>query len=212
MALARPVADMVWHVYRWKKQEETPVASETASPVRPGAKNRPTPSRREAEAARRRPIVPADREAAKKESRQKERAERARYREGMYRGEQWALGPRDRGPQRQLIRDIIDSRWNIGEFLLPVMIVALPLSLLRYSWAYTAGFAVLYGMMIVTILDTVFLSRRIKKEISERLGEEPSRGTFWYVFSRSVQMRPGRVPRPRVTRKGERVTPQAPRA
>lgn len=203
---------MVCHVYRWKKQEETPVVSEPASSVRPGAKNRPTPSRREAEAARRRPIVPPDREAAKKQSRERERAERARYREGMYRGEEWALGPRDRGPQRQLIRDVIDSRWNIGEFLLPVMIVALPLSLLRNTWAYTAAFAVLYGIMIVTVLDIVFLDRRIRTEIRTRLGQQPAKGTFWYVFSRSVQMRAGRVPRPRVTRKGEPMTPAAPRA
>ena len=199
-------------MYRWKKTEETPVVSEPVAPARPGAKNRPTPSRREAEAARRRPIVPADREAAKKESRERERAERARYREGMYRGEEWALGPRDRGRQRRFVRDVVDSRWNIGEFLLPVMIVALPLSLLRYSWAYTAGFAVLYGMMIVTVLDVVLLDRRIKKEIRARFGEEPARGTFWYVFSRSVQMRAGRIPRPQVTRKGEPTTPGGPRA
>ncbi|GAB49510.1 hypothetical protein MOPEL_130_01170 [Mobilicoccus pelagius NBRC 104925] len=183
-----------------------------ATPVRPGAKNRPTPSRREAEAARKRPIVPADRKAAKQESRQKERAERARYREGMYRGEEWALGPRDQGPQRRLVRDLVDSRWNVGEFLLPIMIVALPISMLPNRWAYIVGFVVLYGMIVLTVLDAVLLARRAKNEIRSRLGEEPAKGTFWYVFSRSVQMRAGRVPRPRVTRKGAPMTPAAPRS
>jgi len=202
----------VWHVYRWKKQEEAPAVSEPVSPVRPGAKNRPTPSRREAEAARRRPIVPADREAAKKESRQRERTERARYREGMYRGEEWALGPRDRGPQRQLIRDLVDSRWNLGEFVLPVLLVGLALSLLPRGSAYLVGASVLYGVIAITLVDVFLLYRRITKEIRTRLHEEPARGTFWYVFSRSVQMRAGRVPRPRVTRKGERIAPAPTRA
>lgn len=208
------VTDKVRLVFGRKKKEGEPTRTgstaasaasmtEASSPVRPGAKNRPTPSRREAEAARRRPLVPADREAAKRDSRQRERAERSKYREAMYRGEEWALGPRDKGAQRRFIRDIVDARWNIGEFLLPIMIVALPISLLPYGWAYTLGFAVLYGMLFVTILDVVLLVRRVKKAVLAKFGEEPQRGTGWYVFSRSVQLRAGRVPRPQVTRGGQ---------
>ncbi|MDO5628619.1 MAG: DUF3043 domain-containing protein [Mobilicoccus sp.] len=183
----------------------TAVGAEPKSAVteRPGAKNRPTPSRREAEAARRRPIVPPDREAAKRESKAKQRELRMKHREAMYRGEEWALSPRDKGPQRRFVRDIIDSRWNVGEFLLPVMIIALPISLLPYAPAYFIGFAVLYGMLFASILDVVLLSRRVKREIREKRGEEPQKGTGWYVFSRSAQLRPGRMPRPRVTRGGQ---------
>ncbi|WP_040161305.1 DUF3043 domain-containing protein [Mobilicoccus massiliensis] len=185
-----------------KKQEEATVTPAPVVEQRPGAKNRPTPSRREAEAARRRPIVPADREAAKKDSRRREREERAKYREAMYRGEEWALGPRDRGPQRRFVRDMVDSRWNVGEFLLPLMIIALPISMLPYRWAYIAGFTVLYGMIALTVLDVLLLTRRVKKAVREKFGEEPAKGTAWYVFSRSVQLRAGRMPRPQVTRGG----------
>lgn len=176
---------------------------EVTSPTRPGAKNRPTPSRREAEAARKRPIVPSDRDAAKKDARQREREQRARHREALNAGEEWALGIRDRGAQRRYVRDVVDARWNIGEFLLPIMIIALPISLLPSRWAATFALAVLYGMVAITILDVVLLSRRINTAIRQKFGEEPQRGTGWYVFSRSVQLRAGRIPRPQVPRGGQ---------
>ncbi len=210
----------VWHVFGRKKDEETTgrTGSTAATPTgvtspvteaRPGAKNRPTPSRREAEAARRRPIVPADRDAAKRDSKVREREQRNKHREAMYRGEDWALGPRDKGAQRALVRDIVDSRWNLGEFLLPIVIIALPISLLPYQWAYISGFVILYGMLIATAIDAFLLNRRVKREIHDTLGEDPQPGTGWYVFSRSSQLRGGRIPRPRVSRKGERVTPKS---
>lgn len=168
--------------------------------VRPGAKNRPTPSRREAEAARRRPIVPADRKAAAQQSKVKERAARMKNREAMLSGEEWALPARDRGRQRQFIRDVVDSRWSIGEFLLPIMIIGLPISLIQRPTAILIGYTLVYGALIATLLDTIFLTIRINRQIRARLGQEPSRGTGWYIFSRSVQIRPGRMPRPKVKR------------
>ena len=36
---------------------------------------------------------------------------------------------RDKGPVRRFIRDYVDARWNIGEFMLPVMLIVLALSL-----------------------------------------------------------------------------------
>ncbi|WP_168581294.1 DUF3043 domain-containing protein [Gephyromycinifex aptenodytis] len=188
-----------------RKKDDAPVDQAPqdrtgSSAVRPGAKNRPTPSRREAEAARRRPVVPADRKAAAQQSKIKEREARLKTREAMLSGEEWALPARDQGRQRQFIRDVVDSRWSIGEFLLPIMIIGLPISLIQNSTAVMIGYTLVYGALIATLLDTVFLTMRLKKQIRERFGEEPARGTGWYVFSRSVQIRPGRMPRPRVKR------------
>lgn len=168
--------------------------------VRPGAKNRPTPSRREAEAARRRPIVPADRKAAAQQSKVKEREARLKSREAMLSGEEWALPARDRGRQRQFIRDVVDSRWSIGEFLLPIMIIGLPISLIQRPTAVLIGYTLVYGALIATLLDTLLLTTRINRQIRARFSQDPSRGTGWYIFSRSVQIRPGRMPRPKVKR------------
>lgn len=168
--------------------------------ARPGAKNRPTPSRKEAEAARRQPLVPADRKAAQTASRAKEREDRARMREAMMNGEEWALPARDRGAQRQFIRDVVDARWNIGEFLLPIMVIGLPISLIPNPGAIRIGYLLVYGALLVAIIDTVFLWFGVKKRVRAKFGTDPEPGSKWYVISRVMQIRPGRVPRPTVKR------------
>ncbi|WP_226344902.1 DUF3043 domain-containing protein [Agilicoccus flavus] len=189
-------------MFRRKKDEVTAATGETpqthgSHAVRPGAKNRPTPSRREAEAARRRPLVPADRKAAQARSREQEREQRLRLREAMAAGEEWALPARDRGPQRAYIRDYIDARWNVAEFLLPIMIIGLPISLVPNAIAI--GYSLVYGALLVAILDVTVLWFGLKKRLRARFGE-PERGSLWYVISRAMQIRPGRIPRPRVKR------------
>lgn len=168
---------------------------------RQGAKNRPTPTRREAQAARQRPLVPVDRKAAKSQSRAKERSERNRMREGMYAGQQWALPARDRGPQRAFIRDIVDARWNLSEFLLPVMVVGLPISLIPNRSAVLVGYVIVYGAVLLAVLDGFFLWAAVKKRVRTKFDTDPQKGSLWYVISRAMQIRPGRVPRPQVKRR-----------
>lgn len=191
-----------------KKDEQTieslsDAARTQASPEsegRPGAKNRPTPTRREAQAARQRPLVPADRKAARNASRAKERVERNRMREGMYAGEQWALPARDRGPQRAFVRDVVDARWNLSEFLLPIMVIGLPISLIPNRTAVLVGYVIVYGAVLLAITDGFFLWASVKKRVQAKFGTHPQKGTLWYVISRAMQIRPGRVPRPQVKR------------
>ena len=64
-----------------------------------GGKGHATPSRREAEEARKSQLkIPKDPKAAKKASRQRDQEDRARAREGMRNGEEKYLPARDRGP------------------------------------------------------------------------------------------------------------------
>ena len=95
---------------------------------RPGAKNHPTPSRRDQEAARKRPLVPTDRKAAAGQSREATRLARAKQRAALLSGDESALPARDKGPVKRYIRDVVDTRWNIGEFMLPIMVLVLALS------------------------------------------------------------------------------------
>ena len=48
-------------------------------------------------------------------------------RQAMVTGDDAHLPARDKGPERRFIRDHIDARWNIGEFMLPVMLIVLAL-------------------------------------------------------------------------------------
>lgn len=186
------------------RRKPEPPASEPASPSRPGAKNRPTPRRRDVEAAQRRPLVP-DGKAAKTGDKARRRQDRQRAREGMLRGDERYLGARDRGPMRRYLRDSVDSRWNVGEVLLPLMLVVLALSLVNHPAATIAVFAVAYGLILVGILDVVLLWRRVKRRVTAEFGQEPPKGSATYVAFRAFQMRMSRVPRPQVAR-GEAVT------
>jgi len=84
-----------------------------ASP--PARKGRPTPKRREAEQARRRPLVPdgrGDRKALKAQA----KVRREREYQAMITGDDRNLPPRDKGPVRRWVRDYVDARHNAGEY------------------------------------------------------------------------------------------------
>ena len=139
-------------------------------PGREGAKNRPTPRRREQEAARKRPLVVADRKAARQADRLKRREASAKMRQAMVTGDDAHLPARDKGPERRFIRDHVDARWNLGEFMLPVMLVVLALSFIRTSWATMAVFVMVYGLLLVAVVDAVLMWRGLKKKLVAKFG------------------------------------------
>ena len=173
-----------------------------ADPTRPQGKGRPTPRRKEAEAANRRPLV-VDKKAMTAEQKAKMRTERARVREAMLSGEEKYLPARDRGPERRFLRDAVDVRWNVGELLLPIMLVVLALSLLPIDAMRVWSFLAAYGLMLYAVIDCWLLWRRTKKRFIAEFGTEPPKGSAWYVVLRSFQMRMSRVPRPAVERGSE---------
>ncbi|KNX39261.1 DUF3043 domain-containing protein [Luteipulveratus halotolerans] len=187
---------------RQKDNDKTPVDPEPEVTERPGAKNRPTPKRRDQEAARRKPLVPTDRKAAQKASREAAREERVRKREAMNRGDESALPVRDRGPVKRYIRNTVDSRWNVGEILLPLMLLVLVMIIIGGSVPVLQGVAMIavWGIVLIGIVDAYLLWRRTKKAIVAKFGEEPPRGSASYTVMRSFQMRMSRMPKPQVSR------------
>lgn len=175
------------------------VAAVPADRARPTGKGRPTPRRREAEAANRRPLV-VDRKAMNAEQKAKVREERAKARESMLRGEERYLPPRDRGPERRFLRDAVDSRWNVGEILLPVMLVLLVGTLIPVAGLQRGAFLAVYGFMLFGIVDCWLLWRRTKRAFTAAFGQEPPRGSAFYLVMRAFQLRGSRVPRPAVER------------
>lgn len=186
---------------RRKASDAPPLEAAAQPPERAKGKNRPTPTRREAQAARRQPLVPADRKAAQHASRVKERESRARQRAAMLAGEPWALAPRDRTPQRAYIRDYVDARWTVGEFIMPIVLVGFALSILPSRGTATTGFLLVYGGFLLAMLDLVVLWQVLKRRIRAKFGAKPARGDLWYTIMRVLQIRVGRIPRPRVRRR-----------
>jgi len=186
-----------------KKDESTPgaAADAAAHPARPGAKNRPTPKRRDAEAANRRPLVVTDRKAARAMEREQRRAAAVATRTAMMTGDESKMPVRDRGADRRYIRDFVDARFCLGEILLPVMLLSLLLSFIRESWALLTVFILVYGMIALSVIDAVLMWRKLKKQLVAKFGADRlQRGNAMYAVMRAFQLRRGRLPRPQVTR------------
>ncbi len=168
--------------------------------MREGAKNRPTPKRRDQEAARKRPLVQTDRKAARSADREARREAGRKVRQAMVTGDDTHLPPRDKGPVRRYIRDTVDVRTNIGEWLLPMMLAVLVLSLFAGQWA-TYVFLGVYVLIFIAIIDAFLLWRRTKPKVLAKFGEDTElRGLGMYQAMRGFQMRRTRLPKPKVQR------------
>ncbi|WP_348788054.1 DUF3043 domain-containing protein [Leifsonia sp. NPDC080035] len=184
-------------------EAETPVVEtpeETADRLKQG-KGVPTPSRREQEAARKRPLVPNDRKEAARNARAKQAEAREKARVGMAAGDERYLTARDRGPQRRYVRDYVDARFSIGEFLIPVMLLVIVLSFLPWAFMQLWGLVALWAFFLIAVLDCVFLGFRVTKKIGDKFGKtKVERGLKWYAAMRALQLRVMRLPKPQVKR------------
>ena len=183
---------------RGKTQETAP---EEAHPQREGAKNRPTPKRRDQEAARKQPLVPTDRKRARQQDRARRNEQVALTRQAMLTGDEKHLPPRDKGPVRRYIRDFIDARWNLAEFMLPVMVVVLAFSFIRLDAVLALVTMATYAIILIAIVDTFFMWRRCKRQLVDKFGaDQLGRGNGMYAAMRAFQLRRFRMPRPMVER------------
>jgi hypothetical protein len=192
-------------VFSRKQSDVSPPESQLPEEPVPGlvggGKGRPTPKRREAEAANKRPLVPTDRKEAARAARAAARAERDRQYRAMQTGDERFLPARDRGPVRRYIRDSVDARWSLGEFFLPIALVFVVLTVVFAQNLAVSGIIMilLYATVLVTILDAFLMWRRLKKRIAAKFGPDAlERGMGMYAAMRVFQLRRGRLPRPQV--------------
>ena len=182
---------------------ETPAAEtpeETAARLKQG-KGAPTPSRREQEAARKRPLVPTDRKEAARMVRQRQAEARDKARVGMAAGDDRYLTARDRGPQRRYVRDYVDARFSIGEFLIPIMLLVIVLTFLPSPLLQAYGLFALWGFFLIAVIDCIVLGFLVRKRIAAKFGaSKVERGLRWYAAMRALQLRVMRLPKPQVKR------------
>lgn len=175
-------------------------------------KGRPTPSRRQAESKRRGPVAPAPkttREAIKRSRElrkqnpvtKEERREQAKERrERMMAGEDRYLLPRDRGPVKAFVRDLVDSRRNLLGLFMPLAVLVFITLLIPNPLVTNYATLLCMVMLIGMAVEGVFNGRRITKLVRQAFPDEPVRGASigWYAFIRASQIRRLRVPRPRL--------------
>lgn len=167
-------------------------------------KGRPTPSRKDAEAARKQQLkIPKDPKAAKAAARERDREARAQTREGMRLGDERYLPARDKGPARAFTRDFVDSRFTIAEFFIFVAVAVLVLGFIRnnavQSFVSIAFFAFAALIVVDTLVLLITLNRRAKEQFPNKADRK---GITLYAMLRTLQLRRLRLPPPRVKRGG----------
>lgn len=170
--------------------EETPVTvvSEAGKPAR---KDAPTPTRKEAEQARRDRLNPT---LTPKQARIRERSAKNASREANMR-------VAEAQPGKVLMRDWVDSRRGIAPFSMPILMLMLMLSLLTTSFGTVLTAIMSYATWVVLVVIAVDLLRLwlgYKKLHAARLPREPLKGLLGYGINRSINLRRLRLPAPRV--------------
>ena len=165
------------------------------------AKDSPTPKRKDAEALNKvNAITSPATKASKSRDRNDLKNKRAAARAAYMRGEESALPIRDKGPVRRFVRDYVDSRRNIGEYFLPAVALVLVLSVVHNKFISLIAILVMYVAMLYTVFSGVFMTRKIRKAVSEQFPDESTKGLGMYGWLRSTQMRRMRAPAPQVER------------
>jgi hypothetical protein len=135
-----------------------------------------------------------------KVSKEERRAAAVERRQRMMAGEDKYLLPRDRGPVKAYIRDLVDSRRNLMGLFMPLAILVF-VALLTPSMAVQryATLATTF-MLIAMIIEGLVLGRIVTRRVRAKFPAEPIKGLSigWYAFIRASQLRRLRVPKPRV--------------
>jgi hypothetical protein len=181
-------------------------------------KGRPTPKR---DQGKRGPVAPAPMTAAEARRRRKEtggpklsraekkaasvarRADMADRREKMMAGEDAYLLPRDKGPVRRFVRDVVDSRRNVLGLFMPaalgLIFIMLAVPSAQIQRLLSPAMLVLVLIMVV---DGLFVGRKVNKLVDEKFPDNTESGwkLGFYAASRASQLRRMRAPRPQVNR------------
>ncbi|MDX6371975.1 MAG: hypothetical protein QOD98_963 [Nocardioidaceae bacterium] len=180
---------------RTREEVATPPVDES----RPSGKGRPTPSRKEAEAAakaRAKPPRTKRGQAAAQRSTKGESSQRVR--QGMRNGEEKYLLARDKGPVRRFIRDFVDSRFSFIELIIPLLVVTMIFGYSGNSTLRSIGNSVLFGSILLVMLDMAMLRFRLRRQLGARFPDESVKGTTYYAVTRAMQMKFMRLPKPKV--------------
>ncbi|HEX2773870.1 MAG TPA: DUF3043 domain-containing protein [Micromonosporaceae bacterium] len=152
------------------------------TPRRPGAQRRPAAASK-----------PLTKEEAR-EQRRKRRAETAAEfrREG---------GPRDRGPEKALARDVVDSRRTVGTWFFVGALVVLFGSQPTMPPVVRLASNLLWALLAIgVVVDSILISRKIKKLVRARFPKTDQKmgSLYLYATMRAMTFRRMRAPAPRV--------------
>jgi hypothetical protein len=135
-----------------------------------------------------------------RELREDRRRERTEAMQGMRQGDERYLMARDRGPERRLVRDIVDSRRNIGSYFIVGALIVLIGSITKISIVVLVSNILWFALALLMILDSLLIARRVKRLVRERFPKTDQRiGSLQlYGVMRALQFRRFRTPNAQV--------------
>lgn len=170
-------------------------SDEAASTPAATGKGRPTPTRKEAEAARRERMRQAADPKAQRAAQKAKRRQAVREMQQAYKtGDESHLPERDKGPVKRLIRDLVDSRLGFAELFAPLLVLILVLSAIDP----VIGQGMWITAVVLVVLDLVWVRFRVRREVRRRFPDRPLKGVSYYAIVRSLQLRLLRLPKPQV--------------
>jgi hypothetical protein len=201
-------------------EQAAQAAEEAAIRAATAPKGRPTPKRSEA-SRKRGPVAPAPMTSAEARKRRKavggpkltkderraekvtRRADMADRRERMMAGDDAYLLPRDKGPVRRYVRDLVDARRNLLGLFMPFALglILVTLSVPTPAVQGPLSFA-MPVLLVVMAIDGVLIGRFVNRRVDEKFPDNTEGGfkLGFYAASRASQLRRMRAPRPQVNR------------
>lgn len=184
---------------RKRPSPDVPAAVEEVPEAGPG-KGRPTPKRRDAE-KRRGPVAPPP--ATRREAARRARAEQADARKGVRAAslakDQSRMLPRDAGPVRALVRDMVDTRRNVAVLMLPFALAVLLVRLLGSVFLTDLLTRIWTLTLFLVLADLFVLAIVIRRQVRASFpAEKRTRAHVGYGLMRSTTFRRLRMPPARV--------------
>jgi len=129
------------------------------------------------------------------------RAERAEATEGMRRGDEKYMLPRDKGPERLLVRDLVDRRRTVGTWFFGGALIVIVGSSAAMPPVVRLGANILWvALAVALIVDAVLIARSIRKRVRAKYPNTTQRmgSLYLYGIMRSITFRRMRIPKPRL--------------
>lgn len=172
-----------------------PVEAEHAARVvtrTPQKKQGATPTRKQAEAERMQRLHPNHSKAE----------QRKLDRDSKYKSRVTSWDKVESSPERTLLRDYIDVRWTVTEFMLPAMLLLMAAVVATSRWISVSTYIALglWVLLGLSFINTAVMWINFKKVLAERVPGASKRGLLMYMFNRSLMIRRFRRPAPRVVR------------
>ncbi len=187
---------------RRPKSDSSATTDASATDSAAAGKGRPTPTRKEAELARKQALrTPSNPRAARRAAREQARKARMENRAALMAGNEKGLPTRDQGPVRRYIRDFVDSRFTLAEYFIFIALIVLAVGFIPNQTVSSIVSLAWFALIAIIIFDSFLIGFKLNRQLKAAFPDKAERkGSIFYAIMRTLQLRRLRLPPPRVKR------------